>query len=250
MTTTDFSGTTTLVTGATRGIGRATANYFAEHGSFVLVGGRDEVSGLEVVQEIRSRGGSAEFVPGDLRNAPSVREFAQRALEEGKGRIDILINNAGIFPFINTVGASEDDFDTIYAINVRAPFLLVGELAPQMVARGNGAIVNVLTMRANFGMPGMALYGSTKAALSLLTMAWASEFGRSGVRVNAVSPGPTLTEGTAAIGEPFNELGAAAPAGRVASPTEIAATIAFLASENASFIHGTIVDVDGGRSAT
>src|ERR1700722_6878490 len=155
MDATDFSGTTTLVTGATKGIGRATAIHFASRGSRVLVGGRDVARGSDVVSSIRAAGGNAEFVSGDLFGAASVRRFAHEALEKGDGRIDVLVNNAGVFPFVDTVGASEEDIDSLYAINVKAPFILVGELAPQMAARGKGAIVNVLTMRANFGMPGM-----------------------------------------------------------------------------------------------
>jgi len=129
------------------------------------------------------------------------------------------------------------------------PFVLVGELAPKMAQRRSGAIVNVSSMVSEFGMQGLALYGSSKAALDLLTKAWAGEFGPSGVRVNAVSPGPTRTEGTVAMGEGIDQLAAMAPAGRAASPDEIAAAIAYLASDEASFVHGAILAVDGGRNA-
>ena len=110
-------------------------------------------------------------------------------------------------------------------------------------------IVNVSTMVATRGMAGMALYGSSKAAIELMTKAWAAEFGPSGVRVNAVSPGPTRTEGTAAFGDGLDELAANGPAGRVASPAEIAAAIAFLAADDAGFVQGAILPVDGGRLA-
>jgi NAD(P)-dependent dehydrogenase (short-subunit alcohol dehydrogenase family) len=128
--------------------------------------------------------------------------------------VDILVNNAGVFPFGPTPDASDADIDTVYAVNVKAPFILVGELAPAMAARGKDAIVNVLTMVAHFGVPGMALYGSSKAALTLLTKSWAAEFGPSGVRVNAVSPGPTRTEGTEAMGSQLDQLASMGPAGR------------------------------------
>jgi NAD(P)-dependent dehydrogenase (short-subunit alcohol dehydrogenase family) len=118
-----------------------------------------------------------------------------------------------------------------------------------MAARGHGAIVNVTTMVAEFGAAGMGLYGASKAALVLLTKSWAAEFGPSGVRVNAVSPGPTRTEGTAAMGEALDQLAAAGPAGRPGSAEEIAAAIAFLAGDAASFIHGAILPADGGRIA-
>ncbi len=105
-------------------------------------------------------------------------------------------------------------------------------------------------MVAQFGMDGMALYGSSKAALELLTKAWSAEFGPRGVRVNAVSPGPTRTEGTAGMGEGLDQLASLAPAGRPASPQEIASAIVYLASDQASFVHGAVLAVDGGRAAT
>jgi NAD(P)-dependent dehydrogenase (short-subunit alcohol dehydrogenase family) len=113
-----------------------------------------------------------------------------------------------------TASIAEDDIDAVFAVNVKVPFVLVGELAPAMARRGQGAIVNVGTMAAEFGMPGMSLYGASKAALVLLTKAWAAEFGPRGVRVNAVNPGPTRTEGTAVLGETIDEFAALAPAGR------------------------------------
>jgi len=116
-------------------------------------------------------------------------------------------------------------------------------------AAGRGSVINVLTMVAHFGVAGMALYGSSKAALTLLTKAWAAEFGPSGVRVNAVSPGPTRTEGTEVMGDQLDQLAALAPAGRPAAPEEIASAIAYLASDEASFVHGAVLDVDGGRHA-
>ena len=122
-------------------------------------------------------------------------------------------------------------------------------LAPLMAARGKGAIVNLSTMAADYGAPGMSLYGSSKAAINLLTKTWAAEYGPKGVRVNAVSPGPTRTEGTDAMGEGLEQLAAQAPAGRPATAEEIAEAIVFLATDRASFIHGAKLAVDGGRTA-
>ena len=246
----DLNGQTALVTGATSGIGRATAVALAAAGATVAVSGRDKDRGHEVVEAIQAAGGSAVFVGADLIDATAATDLAARATDALGGRVDILVNNAGIFPFGPTASIEEATFDAAYALNVKAPWFLVAALAPGMAARGAGAIVNVTTMVADFGADGMALYGSTKAALGLLTKAWAAEFGPQGVRVNAISPGPTRTEGSAGMGEALDQLASLAPAGRPASPEEIAAGIVFLVSDEASFVHGAVLAADGGRSAT
>jgi len=201
------------------------------------------------VEEIRAAGGAADFVRADLEDLNSVRALAKQAVELGGGRIDVLVNNAGIYPFGPTAEFSESDFDAVFAVNVRAPFCLVAELAPLMAAAGRGAIVNVTTMVASFGMAGMAAYGSSKAALDLLTKSWAAEFGAAGVRVNAVSPGPTRTEGSAVMGDNLDGLATTTPLQRVGTPEEVAAGIVFLASDEAALIHGATLPIDGGRLA-
>jgi len=241
--------TTALITGATSGIGRAAADKLARAGVHVVVVGRNAERGEKTIAAIRAEGGKADFISSDLRNAASARAVARKAVELGDGHVDILINNAGIFPFGPTHEMSEQSFDEVYALNVKAPYFLVAELAPLMAQRGKGAIVNVSTMVADYGAVGLSLYGSSKAAINLLTKGWAAEYGPKGVRVNAVSPGPTRTEGTAAMGDGLQQLAAQAPAGRPAAPEEIAEVIVFLASDRASFIHGTVLPVDGGRTA-
>jgi NAD(P)-dependent dehydrogenase (short-subunit alcohol dehydrogenase family) len=240
---------TALITGGTSGIGRAAANKLAQLGIHTIVVGRSADRGDKTVAEIRASGGKAEFISSDLRDAASAHEVATRAVELGDGHVDILINNAGIFPFGPTHEMTEEVFDSVYSLNVKAPYFLVAELAPLMAKRGKGAIVNVSTMVADYGVAGMSLYGSSKAAINLLTKAWAAEYGPSGVRVNAVSPGPTRTEGTEAMGEGLEQLAAQAPAGRPATADEIAEAIVFLATERASFIQGAKLAVDGGRTA-
>lgn len=240
---------TALITGGTSGIGRATANKLARMGIRVLVVGRNAERGKKTVDEIQAAGGNADFISSDLRDAASARAVAKRALELSDGSVDILINNAGIYPFGPTHEMTEDDFDRVFSVNVKAPYFLVAELAPQMAKRGKGIIVNLSTMVAEYGMPGMSLYGSSKAAINLLTKAWAAEYGPSGVRVNTVSPGPTRTEGTDRMGEGLEQLARQAPAGRPATADEIAEAIVFLATDRASFIHGAKLAVDGGRTA-
>jgi NAD(P)-dependent dehydrogenase (short-subunit alcohol dehydrogenase family) len=245
----DLTGSTALITGGTSGIGRSAALSMARLGAHVVLSGRDAARGDQVVAAIRADGGRADFVAADLGDEDSARQLARRATELGDGHVDVLVNNAGIFPFGPTHEASEADFDQVFAVNVKAPFFLVAELAPAMAKRGHGAIVNVTTMVAEFGAPEMALYGSSKAALVLLTKSWAAEYGPAGVRVNAVSPGPTRTEGTASMGEALDQLASAAPSGRPGLPEEIAAAITYLASDEASFVHGAVLPVDGGRIA-
>jgi NAD(P)-dependent dehydrogenase (short-subunit alcohol dehydrogenase family) len=248
---TDLKGKTALVTGSTSGIGRATAIALATRGARVLVVGRNERRARDVVAEIEGGGGSATYRLATLSDLESALDLVQWATETGDGHVDILINNAGVALLGPSSAATEAEFDETFALNVKVPFFLVAELAPAMAERGWGSVVNVSTMVASFGQAGMAMYGASRAALELLTKAWAAEYGPSGVRVNAVAPGPTRTALTETIpAEMVSQLAALAPAGRVARPEELAAAIVFLASDDASFVHGVTLAVDGGRVAT
>jgi len=142
---------TALITGGTSGIGRATANKLAQLGVHVLVVGRNAERGRKTVDEIRAAGGKADFIASDLRDAARASEVAKKAIELGNGHVDILINNAGIYPFGPTHETTEEQFDRVFSLNVKAPYFLVAELAPLMAKRGKGAIVNLSTMAAEYG---------------------------------------------------------------------------------------------------
>jgi NAD(P)-dependent dehydrogenase (short-subunit alcohol dehydrogenase family) len=239
----DLEGKVTLVTGATSGIGQAAAVQLAAQGATVIVHGRDVTRGVAVVAEIETRGGSARFISADLTEPGEVLRLAAEA-----GDVDILINNAGVPWFGPSAKLAANTLDRLFAANVQAPYLLVSVLAPKMVARGDGVIINIASRAGTVGQPTTAAYGATKAALTSFARSWAAEYGPAGIRVNAVSPGPVYTN--AAEREVFDSLGETTVLGRAGQPQEIAEVIGFLASPRASYITGTNVAVDGGRAGT
>lgn len=240
----EFDGQVALVTGSTAGIGRETARLLALGGATVIVTGRDAARGAETVASIEADGGRAKFIAADMADLDSVR-----ALAEASGEVDVLVNNAGIFPFAATVEQDVDGFQRLFEVNLRAPFFLTAALLPGMVARGRGSVVNVSTSATSFALPGGAAYSATKAALESLTRTWAVEFRGTGVRINAVAPGATATDGALALApDTVAEVGHKTPLGRTASPREIAEAIVFLASPRAAYVHGELLQVDGGRT--
>ncbi|MBA4025386.1 MAG: short-chain dehydrogenase [Gordonia sp.] len=243
-----LSGRVALVTGATSGIGRAIAIALAANGATVLAAGRSRSRGLKVVEQIQMSGGHAEFLHADLMT--SARELAETATRNETGRVDILVNNAALLTWPSVTHEVDDDVvDAALAVNVKAPFILTGILADAMARRGSGVVINIGSVNAQTGLAGSALYSMTKAAIQSLTMSWAAEYGRSGVRVNAIAPGPTDTENNLQNAPHFESILATTASGRLSRVSEIGAAAVFLAGESASNIHGVTLTVDGGYSA-
>jgi len=233
-----LEGKTALITGATSNIGRAIALAFAAEGARVVVSGRDAERGAEVAA---ATGG--HFIAADLDGSPAASNALAAAATERLGRIDILVNSAGIYPSTSGAVIDEAGFDRMFAVNVKAPFFLVEALAPAMVEQGGGAIINLGSWIARMAV-GSPVYSGTKGAIETMTRAWAAEYGPSGVRVNAVSPGVIQAPGHAS-----GVMMRGTPAGELGTPDAIAHAAVYLASDESAFVHGTVIDVDGGRTA-
>ncbi len=244
-----LSTKTALVTGATSRIGEAIAYAFAREGAQMVITGRNVNRGQTVVDTIRDAGGSAHFVSADLTSQQDINALVAQA-DTAVGLVYILANNAGIFPMGPTADIDAATFDAAIATNVKAPFFLTAALAPKMARRGSGKIINVTTVVAHKGVAGTALYGATKAALTLLTKSWADEFGPSGANVNALVPHLVRTPGTEASLESLEQIAGRLPARRYAMPDEVAEAAVYLASQEARYLHGVILPVDGGYLAT
>jgi NAD(P)-dependent dehydrogenase (short-subunit alcohol dehydrogenase family) len=237
-----LAGRRALVTGATAGLGAAIATALGRDGAEVLVLGRDAERGAGIVTGIHEAGGQASFVQADLSKPQRLAELAEEV-----GDLDVLVNNAGFAMWGATPEIGVDDFDAMFAANVRAPYYLVAAFAPGMAERGRGSIINIGSMAGTVGLTGGAAYGATKAAVAALTRSWAAEYSASGVRVNTVAPGPVYTRPEAR--DLFEALGATTAVKRAADPAEIAEFVAFLASDKASYITGATLAADGGRTA-
>jgi NAD(P)-dependent dehydrogenase (short-subunit alcohol dehydrogenase family) len=240
-----LDGRTALVTGSTSGLGRAMANAMAAAGAHVVLTGRSKDAGERAVAELRDAGHAADYVAADLAKG---RLEALRLADEAErllgGRIDILVNNAGIVPVAPTTDLDEEIYDRAWTVNVKSAFFLTARLAPAMAARGAGVIINTGSIVVRHGFVGSALYSATKAAIESLTMSWAAEYGPSGVRVNAISPGFVATE--ALPSERLVRATAASPAGRPGRAEEIGPLAVYLAGDDAAYVHGASFTLDGG----
>ncbi|MFL6163501.1 MAG: SDR family NAD(P)-dependent oxidoreductase [Jatrophihabitantaceae bacterium] len=241
-------GKIALITGSTSNIGKAIAIRFAAEGACVVVSGRDAERGRAVVGAIQAADGEATFVAHELDGSvEGSRELAEQATKV-YGSIDILVNNAGIYPPGGTLATDGETFDRIMAVNVKAPYFLTAALVPAMAKNGRGVVLNLGSWGARLGISVGTAYASSKGAIETLTRAWAAEFGPQGVRVNAISPGVTF-DGASPVAEIAEPMMATTPLGRLVAPDAIARAAVFLASDDATDVHGTVLDVDGGRSS-
>ena len=243
----NLSGKTALVTGASRGIGRASALALAKAGAQVLVhynGGEKDAT--RVVAEIRKAGGKADKVTADLRASDGPHALAERVRAIVGGRLDILVASAGIAKAATIEETTVEDFDALFAVNVRAPYFLVQQLLPVMCKGSSVVLLSSLAAHASVGT--LSAYAATKGAIDTLVKHFASALGERGIRVNAVAPGvvPTDMSGFAKTdaGREFT-LGIQALK-RMAQPDDIGAAIVFLASDEARWITGDTLRVDGG----
>ena len=253
----EFNDKVALVTGATSGIGLASALELVSHGARVMLSGRDESRGVALRDQIRASGGVAEFMAGDVRQRAFCDDLVAACVAR-LGRLDVVINSAGICQAASTIETSDEIWHDTMDINVNGTFFTSRAALRVMARQGSGSIVNIASDWGLVGAPEAAAYCASKGAVVMLTKAMAMDHAGQGIRVNAVCPGDTDTpmmdadfvlrgqtpeEGRALSGEGI-------PMGRMAQVEEVARVVCFVASDAASFMTGTAVPVDGGHSST
>ena len=249
-----YEGKISIVTGAGSGFGEAIAKRFASEGAATVVADIDEESGARVASEIRDAGGRALFLPTDVSQNADMQKLFEASVEE-YGGIDVIVNNAGV-PHRSTpmVDLPESEFDRVFAINVKSVYLSAVHGVPRLRERGGGAIVNIASIGAIRPRPSMTAYNATKGAVMTLTRGLATELAPD-IRVNAVNPLASETgfmKGAlgldslpAAVRESLTK---GVPLGRLTHPKDVATAVLFLASDEAEFLTGVCLDVDGGKS--
>ena len=245
----EFTGKVALITGGNAGIGRATAIEFAQHGAKVVITGRREKEGHEVIAEIKALGGEAIFAKTDVSKESDVKAMIERTLETF-GRLDCAFNNAGIEETLTPLSnQTEETYDQIMDINVKGVWLSLKHEIPAMLKTGGGAIVNSSSIGGLVGYAMAPVYVASKHAVIGLTKSIALEYAKQNVRVNAVAPGSIETRmlrDFASAPEVRQKLEAGHPMGRIGQPKEVASTVIWLCSGGASFVTGQTLAIDGG----
>ena len=235
-----------VITGAASGIGLATAIKFAQEGAFIAICDLNQAGIDAAIKEVEAVGGKALGYVVDVTKPDQIAAMRDALLAE-KGRIDVLVNNAGIVMDAQLIKMTEDQFDKVIDINLKGTYNMARALVDTMVAQGAGVILNASSVVGVYGNFGQTNYAATKAGVIGMTKVWAREFGRKGITANAVAPGFIMTEMMATIPEKvLTMLKEKTPVPRLGTPEEIAAAYAYLCSEEAGFINGTVLSVDGG----
>jgi 3-oxoacyl-[acyl-carrier protein] reductase len=240
-----------LITGATHGIGRGVAEYFAAAGARIVFSGRDTAAGAELEGKLRAAGAAATFAPADLLDPAAPGALVERAVGE-LGGLDVIVNSAGIYPAIALAELTLDDWERVLRINLTAAMLLTQAALPALERSGSGRIVMISSITGpRTGFAALAHYGASKAGLDGFVRSAAVELGPSGITVNSVAPGTILTPTLGALlDEPSLALlqDRVIPARRIGQPADIAAAAAYFASAQASFVTGQSLIVDGGQT--
>ncbi len=235
-----------IVTGAGQGIGKATAQRFSDEGARVVVAEFNEKTGKSVVAELESNGAEALFVQTNVASRDSVRNLTSVVLEKF-GHIDVLVNNAGVLRDNTLKKMTDDEFDQVMDVNLRGTFICGQEVAAVMREQSSGVILNASSVVALYGNFGQTNYVASKAGVIGMTKVWARELGKDGIRVNAVTPGFIETAMTEGIPDKVLEMMMTrVPLRRMGSPEDVAAAYCFLASDDAAYITGQVLGVDGG----
>jgi len=241
-----LEGKVAIVTGGSAGIGKATVLKFVDEGAKVAVWDINEERGLELETTLNKEGNNITFYKVNTADESQINEAATKVINDF-GKIDILVNNAGITKDSSLLKMTTEQWNQVIDINLTGVFLCTKAVAPHMVANGYGRIMNASSVVGLYGNFGQTNYAATKAGVIAMTQTWAKELGRKGINVNAVAPGFILTEMVQAMPEAvLAKMSEKVPLNRLGKPEDIANIYAFLASDQADYINGTTISVDGG----
>ena len=252
----DLTGKVAVVTGAGSGIGAAIATAMAQHGARVYVAERDEQNGRAVVEQITAAGGAATFVRVDVADEAACRGCARRVFDENGGRADVLVNNAGIGSVGTALTTAEEDLDRLWRVNVKGGRFMTQAFLPAMVERRWGSVVNIASIGGVVGVRDRFAYCTTKFAVVGMTKCVAIDFANSRVRCNAICPGrvetPWVAQRISEYPDPkkaYEEMASTQALKRMGTPAEVAAAAVYLAADEAAFVTGSALILDGGWTA-
>jgi NAD(P)-dependent dehydrogenase (short-subunit alcohol dehydrogenase family) len=245
-----MNGKTAIITGGGSGFGQATAVKLAEKGANICIVDISEENGQESVALCEKAGASVIFVQADVSKLEDVKRYVAETMEHF-GKIDMFFNNAGISGSgVRTLECSEEEFEAIVNVNLKGAFYGLKYVVNEMLQTGGGSVVNTASLGGVVGMPTLGAYSATKHGIVGLTKTIAGEYGRDNIRINAIAPGTNETPMVKAFpAEAIQQMADAVPMGRLGQPEEVANVVAFLLSDEASYVHGAVVSIDGGSAA-